>query len=155
MSTLHQYHDFSPPSPLEYSSAVSGDLFADVLETYCSRTKTMMHTDDAAKLAKLIDSGAWTDAVLALLALELPQWQVRRLVYDEGQWHCALSEHREMPDWLDESVEMHHADLALAILSAIIEAKIQLRSSRASQVSMARPSVPEASFEPMCCDNFS
>jgi len=41
---------------------------------------------------------------LALIDLELPPWQVRRIAYDEGEWHCALSRQRELPDWLDQSI---------------------------------------------------
>ena len=65
--------------------------------------------------------GAWTDAALALIELELPQWRVRRLAYDDGEWYCSLSRGRELPDWLDQPVEGRHADLALAILSAFVE----------------------------------
>jgi len=32
----------------------------------------------------LIGSEAWTDSALALIDLELPQWQVRRIAYDEA-----------------------------------------------------------------------
>ena len=79
--------------------------------------------------------GAWTDAALALIDLELPQWQVRRIAYDEGEWYCALSRQRELPEWLDQSIEARHADLALAMLSAFVEAR------RASAPS-SRTSVP-------------
>jgi hypothetical protein len=66
------------------------------------------------RIERLIDYGAWTDAALALLELELPHWQLRRLVYDDGEWHCALSRQRELPEWLDDrSIESHHADLAM------------------------------------------
>jgi hypothetical protein len=101
----------------------------------------------------LIQSAAWTDAALALIDLELPLWQVRRIAYDEGEWHCALSRERELPDWLDQSIEAHHADLALAILCAFVEAQ---------QVSEpeTRTSVPTVSgsmwefYEPIPTDNF-
>ena len=102
----------------------------------------------------MIASQAWTDAVLALIDLELPQWQVRRIVYDEGEWHCALSRERELPEWLDQAIESHHADLPLAILSAFVDVQ------RVSAPS-TRPSVPivqrEASalYQPLCCDNFA
>ena len=88
-----------------------------------------------ARIERLIQSGAWTDAALALIDLELPQWQIRRIAYDEGEWHCALSRQRELPDWLDQSVEARHADLALAILSAFVE--VQRISAP-----LSRPSVP-------------
>ncbi len=90
-------------------------------------------TGKTARIERLIGSGAWTDAALALIDLELPQWQVRRIAYDEGEWHCALSRERELPDWLDQSIETHHADLPLAILSAFVEAgRIAAPSSRTS-----------------------
>ena len=84
----------------------------------------------------------------------MPQWQVRRLAYDDGEWHCALSRQRELPDWLDQSIETRHADLALAILSAFVEAqRVSAPSSRTSV-----PAVPqrrESLYEPVCSDNFA
>ena len=109
--------------------------------------------DGADRAADFVGS-AWTDAALALIDLELPLWQVRRIAYDEGEWYCALSRERELPDWLDRSIEARHADLALAILGAFVEA--ECISAPAS-----RPSVPTVSravnplYEPVCCDNFS
>ena len=108
-----------------------------------------------ARIERLIESGAWTDAALALLELELPQWQLRRLAYDDGEWHCALSRQRELPEWLDDrSVESHHADLPLAILSAFVEA--QNKSASPGRTSV--PAVPYAAnplYEPVSCDNFA
>lgn len=151
MSILHQHHDVNAAGPLHDTGTVSKDVFAEVLEAYCPRIKAMMHTERAARFARLVEAGAWTDAALALLALELPQWQIRRLAYDDGEWHCALSDNREMPDWLDASIEMHHADMALAILSTVIEARSQ---RQLSQMVMG-PAATDSSFEPMCCDNFA
>ena len=97
--------------------------------------------------------GAWTDAALALIDLELPQWQIRRIAYDDGEWYCALSRERELPDWLDRSIEARHADLPLALLGAFVEAQ-------AITAPQSRPSVPSVSrdanpfYEPVCCDNF-
>ena len=108
----------------------------------------------AARVEHLIQSQAWTDAALALIDLELPQWQVRRLAYDDGEWYCALSRQRELPDWLDQAIETHHADLALAILSAFVEA--QRISSTPSRTSV--PPVPQQAnplYEPVYSDNFA
>ena len=102
----------------------------------------------------MIQSGAWTDAALALIDLELPQWQIRRLAYDDGEWHCALSRQRELPDWLDQPIETHHADLALAILSAFVEA--QRAKAPPSRTSV--PMVPQDAnplYEPVYSDNFA
>ena len=101
----------------------------------------------------MIGSGAWTDAALALIDLELSLWQVRRIAYDEGEWYCALSRERELPDWLDRSIESHHADLALAILSAFIDAQ-RIASPRSSTSVPAVPREANPLYEPACCDNF-
>jgi hypothetical protein len=102
----------------------------------------------------LIHSGAWTDAALTLLDLELPQWQLRRIAYDQGEWYCALSRERELPDWLDQSIEGRHADLALAMLSAFVEAqRIAAPSSRTSVPAVTRDATPL--YVPLCSDNFA
>jgi hypothetical protein len=114
-------------------------------------------TEETPKLrasSGLIQSQAWTDAALALIDLELPQWQVRRLAYDDGEWYCTLSRERELPDWLDQPIETRHADLALAILRAFVEA--QCISSTSSRTSV--PAVPQhknSFYEPVCSDNFA
>src|SRR4051812_43002255 len=56
-----------------------------------------------AQLKALMSAGAWTDAGLALIADKLPNWKLRRLAYDEGQWHCALSLQPDLPEWLDQA----------------------------------------------------
>ena len=102
----------------------------------------------------MIGSGAWTDAALALINLELPHWQVRRIAYDEGEWHCALSRQRELPEWLAQSIEARHADLALAILSAFVDAqRVSPPASRTSVPTARRDANPVC--EPVCCDNFA
>jgi hypothetical protein len=128
-------------------------LFTHVIGTACRRFPSMGQSEKTARLGELVQSGARTDAALALIDLELPLWQVRRIAYDEGEWYCALSRERELPDWLDQSIEARHADLTVAILSAFAE--VQRLTAPES-----RPSVPEAPrrmnplYEPACCDNF-
>jgi hypothetical protein len=128
-------------------------IVADVMSAACRRFPSLGQGEKTARVAELIRSGAWTDAALALIDLELPLWHVRRLVYDQGEWYCALSRERELPDWLDSAIETRHADLALAILCAFIEAQ------RISQ-GESRTSVPAVNraldfYEPLCSDNFS
>ena len=111
-------------------------------------------TQESVRIERLIQSGGWTDAVLALINLELPQWQVRRIAYDEGEWHCALSRQRELPEWLDQSIEAHHTNLPLAILSAYLDAE---RVSTPSRRTIVPPVPREANpvYAPFCCDNFA
>jgi len=138
---------------LRNSYAVTAKFISDIIGETCRRFPSQSQTGKSARVERLIQSGAWTDAALALIDLELPQWQVRRIAYDEGEWHCALSRQRELPDWLDQSVEARHADLALALLSAFVA--VQRISAP-----LSRPSVPAERpdanplYEPVCSDNF-
>jgi hypothetical protein len=139
---------------LRHAYVVTAEFLSDIISQTCRRFPSTGQSSKTARIERLIQSGAWTDAALALIDLELPQWQIRRIAYDEGEWHCALSRQRELPDWLDQSVEARHADLALAILSAFVEAQ------RIS-APLSRPSVPAARpdlnpfYEPVCSDNFA
>ncbi len=138
---------------LRHADVATAELVADIIDGVCRRFPSLGQRGKTARVEHLIRSGAWTDAALALIELELPQWQIRRIAYDEGEWHCALSRERELPDWLDQSAEAHHADLQLAILGAFIEA--QRITAPASRPSV--PAVPRgigAPYETVCCDNF-
>jgi hypothetical protein len=133
--------------------ALTADLMSEIVGETCRRFPAVGRSEKAARIERLIQTEAWTDAALALIDLELPQWQVRRIAYDEGEWHCALSRQRELPEWLDQSIETHHVDLPLAILSAFVDA--QRASAPASRTSV--PIVPRetnALYEPILADNF-
>jgi hypothetical protein len=108
---------------LHDAGEVNATIVADVISAACRRFPSIGHSEKTARIEQLIRSGAWTDAGLALIDLELPFWQIRRLAYDDGEWYCALSRERELPEWLDQSIETRQADLALAILSAFVEAR--------------------------------
>jgi hypothetical protein len=139
---------------LRDAHATTAELMSDVIGETCRRFPSAGQSEKTARIERLIASGAWTDAGLALIDLELPLWQVRRIAYDDGEWYCALSRERELPDWLDSSIEARHADLALAILSAFVEAQRVATPE-------SKPSVPAAPrnarpiYTPLCCDNFA
>jgi hypothetical protein len=138
---------------LRTAHTVTAELMSEVIGEACRRFPSVGQTGKTARIERLIESEAWTDATLALIDLELPLWQIRRIAYDEGAWYCALSRERELPEWLDRSIECRHADLALAMVSAFVEAQ-RLTAPE------SRPSVPAVSrgvnplYEPVCCDNF-
>jgi hypothetical protein len=155
MSLLSAHHDSREfGARLRDADAVTADLMSDVIGAACRRFPSMGQSEKTRRIQRLIGSEAWTDAALALIDLELPLWQVRRIAYDDGEWYCALSRERELPDWLDRSIEVRHPDLPLAILGAFVEAQ---RISAPS----SRPSVPLVSrevnslYQPLSCDNFS
>lgn len=138
---------------LRTAPAMTRSLMHDVIDHACRRIPLLGQNDRTTHIMRLMDAEAWTDAALALMEFELPLWQVRRISYDEGEWHCALSRDRELPDWLDAAVEARHADLALALLSAFVEV-------RALAAEVSRPSVPsvravpDSLYQPLACDNF-
>ena len=154
MSLLEQQASVELGDRLRDACSVTAEFLSDLIHSTCRRFPSTDRNFKNARIERLIESQAWTDAVLALIDLELPQWQIRRLAYDDGEWHCAVSRQRELPEWLDQAVEAHHADLALAILSAFVEAqRISAPSIRTSV-----PTVPQeatALYEPICSDNFA
>jgi len=155
MPLLSEHHDPGELGDrLREAHAVTAELILEVIGKTCRRFPSVGQTEKTARIERLIGSDAWTDAALALIDLELPQWQVRRIAYDEGEWYCALSRARELPEWLDQSIESSHADLPLALLSAFIDAQRMAAPSSKTSV----PTVPrDAStlYEPVCCDNFA
>jgi hypothetical protein len=155
MFALSEHHDPGELSDrLRDTPAATAGLMSEVIAQTCRRFPSMGQSEKTARIERLIGSSAWTDAALALIDLELPQWQVRRIAYDEGEWHCALSRQRELPEWLDQSIETHHADLALAILSAFVEAqRIAAPSGRTSVPVVPREA--SALYDPLLTDNFA
>jgi hypothetical protein len=138
---------------LREADLVTPELFADVIRDACWRLPSVRRTRDFAHLQKLVQSGAWTDAALALLALEAPQWRLRQIVHDAGEWHCTLSRLRELPDWLDQPVEACHGDLGLAILSALVDVKRD--ETLATGNAAANPSRADQPLDvALGCDNF-
>jgi hypothetical protein len=133
---------------------VDAGLMAEILAGACCRYPSLGQSEKTSRLEQLIRCGAWTDAALALIDLELPLWQVRRIAYDEGEWHCALSRERELPDWLDQSVETRHESLTLAILSAFVESRRINQPERRTSVPAVNRTAPDF-YEPLAADNFS
>ena len=138
---------------LRDAPAVTASLVQEVIDSACRHRSHPDRTNATARIEQLVTGQAWVDVALALIDLELPQWQLRRLIYDSGEWHCALSRQREMPDWLDRAVEASHPDLPGALLQAFLEAE-RLAAP------LGRPSVPAASrtstpYPALCCDDFT
>jgi hypothetical protein len=155
MLPLSNRHDFDALNDrLRHADVVTAKLMSELVAATCRRYPSIGQAGKAERIERLIGSQAWTDAALALIDLELPQWQVRRIAYDEGEWHCALSRAREIPEWLDQSIETRHANLPLAILSAYLDAQYISAPSRRTSV----PTVPRDAnvfYTPFCCDNFA
>ena len=137
---------------LRRARAVTPDLIADVITRACLRFRPRSPAG-ATRITRPVESGAVAEAALALLAIELPGWKLRRLVYEDGEWICSLSKHRELPDWLDDMAEARHETLALAIVSAFVEAQSRTAGSDRASVPTV-PQEPRATDCALCCDNF-
>jgi hypothetical protein len=152
-AALPHYDPSALADRLRNAQGMTRPLMLEIIDKACRRFPSLGQSERTARVMRLIDVEAWADAALALLELEQPLWRVRRIAYDEGEWHCALSRERELPDWLDAAIEGRHGDLAIALLSALVEVQ-------AVAVEASRPSVPSVRpaadplHEPACCENF-
>jgi hypothetical protein len=136
---------------LHQAGAVSPGTIADVISHACSRIAA--HAPYAREnLKRLTAAGAWIDAALALLALEAPQWKLRRLALDNDEWFCSLSRHPQLPIELDDTVDSRHENAAIAILLALVETRktAQPEFSRAAALRLQPPPA-----NAMNCDNFA
>lgn len=130
------------------------DLLRAIMTSGCVRLHAMRAAARARQLESLLDAGAWTEAAIALVELELPVWSMRRLVQDDSMWLCALSRSPALPAEFDEMIETSHESMPLAILAALIEAR---RVSGAARTSTSRPRpAPSDRCDGyrICCDNF-
>jgi hypothetical protein len=64
---------------LRNTYAVTAEFLSDFISQTCRRFPSTSQSGKTARIERLIQSGAWTDATLALIDLELPQWQLRRI----------------------------------------------------------------------------
>ena len=151
MSALHAFHDFTSNQAFAEPATPTTAMFNELLADVCRDGDPMRQAVPIACLKRLIAARAWTDAAQALLALQRPGWKIRRLELDDGEWHCALSRAPAMPEWLDATIEAHHPNMALAIVSAMQAASVEPAPSHLSAVAPAG----DAGFDPMLCDNFN
>jgi hypothetical protein len=133
---------------LRRAHALTPDLMSDVI------TKAGTQPTRKARVNQLIEAGAWADAALAMVELELPYWKLRRLVHEDGEWLCSLSKQPNLPVALDDTADASHQVLPLAILGALLEARRQTEAMRETG-SQAVPQVRPTSGYAVCCDNFT
>jgi hypothetical protein len=155
----HHLQAHSAPETLQReisrADAVTAELASAALDLVLARCATPNRAQRAQRIRELIGVRAWTDVALALVELDRAR-VVRRLYHDDGEWHCMIGSQWPMPDWLDDTVELSHPVLPLAIMGALVEA---LRESPAVPAPAA--SVPQSRSDlrdttaAICCDNFA
>lgn len=137
------------------ADAVTAELVSAALDLAFARCALPNRAHHAQRIRELVESQAWTDAALALVALDRTR-VVRRLIRDETEWRCTLGSQWPVPDWLDDTVEFGHPVLPLAILGALV---VSLREN--SVASPAATSVPRSrsdlrdAIACVDCDNFA
>jgi hypothetical protein len=76
------------PNPLSFDAldnalrnarGPSVDLFSKIIVTVCTRIPALSRAGSLTRVIRLAEMGAWTEATLALIRLELARWTVRRL----------------------------------------------------------------------------
>ena len=130
---------------------VTPELVEQLIDV-CPRIRLVNRSGEVAgRVAALVEQHAWLDLGLALIRIEMPAWTLRHLIYDNGTWHCSLSQQPNMPLDFDDSVDAEHEALPLAVFAAILQAR-----QRAEPLLMrAAPSAGPIAGNAICCDNFA
>jgi len=142
---------------IRVADAVTPALMADIIEQAGIRLAALGASNGARRLERLVQAEAWTEAALALIELELPQWKLTRLAFDEGEWCCTLGKHWQLPEWLDDTIDAWHVNLPLAILAALVEAR-HARLETSAEIPRTVPAVrprQDGILDALCCDNFA
>jgi hypothetical protein len=138
---------------LRAAPAITPDLIASVVAKACARFAVLAKAGKTAQFDALMSAGAWNDAALCLVELELPAWKLRRLVYEDGEWFCSLSREPNLPLAFDDTADGQHEVAPLAILSAFVEAR-RTNGAACETDSPVMPQLREWD-NAVCCDNFA
>ncbi len=138
---------------VRFAPKPTAELFAMIMAGACIRIPILGKSGMAAGLGGLVESRAWTDAALAMIELELPNWKLRRLICENGEWFCSLSRQPNLPPALDDTADASHEVMPLAILLAFLQAR--RRAVAIPHPVAAVPAVDSALVGLLCCDNFA
>jgi hypothetical protein len=149
LQLIPSYDEDVPPDPVK---AALTFIVRRITNNAGSR-RIVGKAGSVGRVQRLIEDKAWTGAALALLELELPQWEIRRLAFEHGEWFCSLSTRPDCPIEFDEIAEAHHAVLPLAIMQAALAAwrKCPLAAGKRP---LRVPRVYPRNSHTICCDNF-
>lgn len=132
----------------------SDALLGEIMTTCCKSLPVLTKAGKADRIVTFIRAGAWLDATLAIMECELPQWSLRRILYEDGEWHCSLSSQPDLLIEFDETADGHHDVLPLAMLMAFVEGCRRAERATRSVVSKLDRKTMGSGIA-MCCDNFA
>lgn len=125
------------------------DVLNQAISCACTRFQNLRARSD---FDRKVESGAFVDAVLTLIELEMPAWSLRRIAVEDGVWFCSLSRQPNLPIEIDDSADASHRHLPMAILLAFVEARL----ATTGKVSIATaPQLRPQYQSAICCDNFA
>jgi hypothetical protein len=136
---------------LECADAVTVALFREVMESAGERLSILWRAGKTAHIERWLAAGGFIEAALALLELEMPNWKIRRLINESGEWLCSLSSRPGVPTEFDDMAEARHTVLSLAVLRALLEA----RRVNGAEAFFTPADVPLSTTTRFCCDNFA
>jgi hypothetical protein len=139
---------------LRLASAPTPDLFSRLKTGACTRLLALGRSAAVDRFERLVAEGAWTEAVIALIELEIPRWKLRRVVYEDDQWHCSLSRQPNLPIELDDMTEAGHEVLPLAILRTFVAARARDTVTPQAISTIPHIRLTSDSFV-YCCDNYA
>lgn len=138
---------------LHHAFMPSEALVREVAIACCKRPPIPVGAGGMKQIEEFMKAGAWLDAALAIIEWELPQWTLRRLLYEDGEWHCSLSRQPDMPIEFDDTADGRHAVLQLAVLTALVEA-CRRPECKTRPVVLQSDGKTTQSVIVMCCDDF-
>jgi len=139
---------------IQRANAPAAELVRHVMTNSGTRFAVLQKAGKTTHIERLIEAEAWCDAALALVATELPGWSLRRLVCENGEWFCSLTQQPNISTELDDTADGRHDVLALAILGAFLEARKRMHSVRPPP-GRAVPRIEPLPGFALCCDNFA
>jgi hypothetical protein len=110
---------------IDAATEVTPALMRDAIEAACGKLIND-RSGTASAIWRLVRADAHVDAGLALIRTALPDWSVRRICHDDGQWWCAMNTSQPVY-WDADEVDEAHPVMALAILKAFVAALAQAR----------------------------
>jgi hypothetical protein len=125
------------------------DVLNQAIDCACTRFQNLRARSD---FDRKVRSGAFVDAVLTLIELEMPAWSLRRVAIEDGVWFCSLSRQPHLPIEIDDSADASHRNLPMAVLLAFVEARL------AATENIGAATTPRLRLQhqsALCCDNFA
>lgn len=114
---------------IEVATEIGERLVQEVLAHACPRLAIL--PGPSPEVARLAEAEAWVELGFWLIGWELPDWVIHRLSCDDQRWNCSICVRGLAINWVEDVAEFQHAEPALAIMGALVQAQLQKSLGRA------------------------